>query len=163
MLSDLAANSVIEVLGWKKVDTAVGEAIVLTIIETEKQQTGETTRKQKNLMIPERFEGEMGKIPCVAVYGGKKEIKGGKTCHDLRFVKPSDKELFRDDDPGEKPGKPRVKQPPPDPEADDMFEDTQSAWQPIPCQGCQVTGSMCCGFCPSCGRHQPPDGSQCPC
>lgn len=94
-------------------------------------------KESGTLILPNRLLAQcQTKLPCVAYYAGKKQLKGGKSCHDIHFISDTEDE---DEEIGD----------------DDIYE--------IGCKSCRIKKVSCFGFCGGCGCHQPPDGSQCVC
>ena len=176
-LSDIAPNTVFEGVEHKNVQTANGPAVVMTVIETV-TRNGKKKRCQFEIMMSDRFNVECClKLPCVVFYAGKKQIKGGNTCHDLRFIKPDDKILFLesdedDEEPEPLPRKKKSEEPEQQMDEEPNILDRAMALLNDPstitpsfvaCEGCELNGMECYGFCETCGGHQPYDGSQCDC
>lgn len=189
-LADVTPNTVLEALSFKKTETQVGPVFLIDVIETVTNDEGRTRRMTSKLMIPERFEGEVSKIPCVLYYIGKKPIKGGKQCHDLRFISHDDADVLHDGDDDEsdnevvekstkrKPAnvinsdesdvdtaqKPKRKRRAEPSKATPVEISPNSAGDlAVPCNQCRVDGLICYGYCAICSCHQPYDGSQCRC
>ena len=158
-LTDVEANTVLEVLAFKKTETRNGEAVALTVILPEHASSrGETT-----LFVPIRFLEECErKVPCLLYYGGVKSLDGGKRCHDVKLITPDDGSIFHDsDDEGV---------------ADDEWsgEDDEESkaieahmlsiddFLPT-CLTCGQSADVCTGRCSRCNAHQPLDGGQCHC
>jgi hypothetical protein len=116
-------------------------------------------------MIPGRFEEECTKIPCLVYYAGKKQTKGGNECHDLKFIKADDKDVFHDSDDNleiemENTSLDDGYVVPDEPTSLSMGASQASIRV---CSSCIIDGLICPGFCPICGDHQPSNGSQCRC
>ena len=91
-------------------------------------------QKKGTLILPQRMKEKLeGKVPCVLVYKGKTTTKAGKQYHDLRVIEVEQCK-------------------------------TSDISKSVPCLDCIINGidGTCFGYCPSCGGHQPADGSQCP-
>ena len=165
-LQDIEPGTVLEVFSFKETKTSVGEAVVLSVTETVSGPKG-MERDQYSLMIAGRFKEECeAKVPCVALYTGMKETKGGQMCHDLKFVKCDDKEVFRKSDETlvipSSDEEDMEEMPPPPP----LRKEAPSSI-PIPkkvdCRMCAIDGMDCIGECEDCGVHLPLNGSQCRC
>ena len=164
-LSDITPGTVLEATSWRKTTTQIGDAIMLTVVES---QRGEG-RNQFNLMIAARFEEECAKIPCVLLYVGMKDTKGGMKCHDLKFVKADDKEVFRKTDdeiiiPSDDEDDEYIPPARKDLAAIKRGENALSGKGGVDdCEVCAVDGLDCIGNCEECGVHLPINGSQCRC
>ena len=142
-LTMLAPGSVFEIKDWQFVDTSFGRAINLSIIETKASPKG-VKRQCSKIMVGVRFEPECEKIPCIGYYAGKKPTKNGNHCHDLRFIKHDDAELFHDSDEEETGEEPTL---PP----------SLTFYTPGFCNVCGMDADSCMGFCGKCHEHLPTD------
>jgi hypothetical protein len=159
-LNDIAKDSVLEAVSWKKSATSKGEAILISVIETIYIQNKEQ-RETTTIMIPLRFETDCEKVPCLLYYAGKKPSKKGQDYHDLKFIKPDDKDVFHtcdndlDMDKTNSIQSPTPPPPPPPTPATPALN--------IYCLVCDNEGLVCPGFCGKCGEHLPKDGLRCRC
>jgi hypothetical protein len=166
-LNDFSAGTIFQADGYKKVKTKIGMACLVDVKHEQfNTKTGRVSKSQFPLMIAERFGDDCeNKLPCLLYYAGKKNIDGGKTCHQLTFIDPNDKVLNGEDE--------EVKQRPTfggDDDDDDADDDDDEQLEivdhrSIPCESCIQNGrtATCYGHCTSCGGHQPRNGSQCRC
>lgn len=181
-LTDIAPNTILEGIEHKNIQTSNGPAIVMTVIDTVTKK-GKKKRVQFEVMISDRFNTECCRnLPCVLFYVGKKQTKGGNSCHDLRFIKADDKILFHESDDEEKEPEPQplphkkranyqqteqqsIQQEPNILDRAMAFLNDKTLAEPSfqPCDVCLINGMECYGHCDSCGGHQPYDGSQCDC
>jgi len=138
-LSDIPPKTVMEVLAFRPLATKNGQAIILTVILPEH----ESSRGETQLLVPGRFLEEcQEKVPCLMYYDGKKDLDGGKQCHDAKLIRIDDGTVFHD--------------------SDDEEGFSIKDFLPI-CPDCQLQPDLCTGYCQVCQSHQPPDGSQCVC
>ena len=163
-LNDIAPAIVLEANSWKKSTTSNGPVVILSVIETVTGLKGEQ-RNPFNLMIPGRFEEECAKIPCLLYYTGKKQIKGGKECHDLKFIKVDDKDVFHDSDDSleVEMGNTSLDDTYVVPNELTSLSIAASNSSIKVCSSCMIDGLSCPGFCPICGDHLPSNGSGCQC
>lgn len=131
----------------------------MSAVETIKGPKG-PERNPFTLLISGRFEEECAaKVPCVVYYAGKKDTKKGQQCHDLKFVKADDKDVFRKED-------------------EDLFDVSDDSDDEVisvrkvgklgkevesKCPLCTPEGMECIGQCEFCECHLPLNGSQCRC
>ena len=94
-LTEIPAGTVMEVLAYRIAETKNGEVVVATVVLPEHEETrGETT-----LVIPGRFAEECKmKVPCLMYYAGKKQLEGGKQCHNATLIKVGDGTVFHASD-----------------------------------------------------------------
>ena len=169
-LNNIQPNTLLEAHSYKVMSTQIGQAYILEVTQTE-EVGGKSERKDFKLMIASRFEDDViSKLPCLLYYRGKQPMANGKQFHDLQAFAINDETVFQNNDETTKThetSKPPVKARKRTAvvvENDVLDESMQELYeQAIPCEACIISGATSCfGYC-ACGRHQPPDGSQCPC
>ena len=164
-LNNIQPNTVLEAHSYKAIPTSIGKAYVLDVTQTE-EVGGKLERKEFKLMVANRFEDDVvSKIPCLLYYRGKQPMANGNQFHDLLAFNINDETVFQTKDESPKPPAKTRKRTTTVVANDVLDESMQELYeQSIPCDACVSSGSInsCFGYC-ACGRHQPPDGSQCPC
>lgn len=163
-LNNIHPNTVLEAHSYKTIPTSIGKAYVLEVTQTE-EVGGKLERKEFKLMIANRFEDDVvSKIPCLLYYRGKQPMANGNQFHDLLAFSINDETVFQTKDESPKPPAKTRKRTTTVVANDVLDESMQELYeQAIPCEACIISGATSCfGYC-ACGRHQPPDGSQCPC
>ena len=157
---------------YKTVPTQIGQAYVLEVTQTE-EVGGKLERKEFKLMIGSRFEDDViSKLPCPLHYRGKQAMANGNlhVFHGLQAFDINDESVSQNN--GETTKTPETSKPSVKArkrtavivENDVLDESMQELYEhAIPCEACIISGAISCfGYC-ACGRHQPPDASQCPC
>jgi len=138
-LTNIAPKTVMEVLAYRPLDTKNGKACLLTVVLPQH----ESSQGETQLLVPGRFLEECEeKVPCLMHYGGRKDLDGGKQCHDARLIRIDDGAVFH--------------------QSDDEEDYVVKDFLPL-CPECELSPEICAGWCPVCNRHQPLDGSQCVC
>jgi hypothetical protein len=158
-LSDMKANTVMEVLTCKTADTRNGEAVAATVILPEHA----TTRGETTLFLPLRFWEECErKVPCLLYYGGVKALDGGKRCHDVKLIKADDGVVFHESDDEGVAGDAWTEDEDDEGKTIEYHMTSVADFEPT-CPTCGQRGEACPGPCDRCNEHQPINGSQCRC
>ena len=77
-LNDIKPNTILEAESYKMIGTKIGRAPCV-------KYTSEVIGKR--IKGRSQFNGQCEeRIPCLIHYGGKKNMDGGKTYHDLNFI-----------------------------------------------------------------------------
>jgi hypothetical protein len=93
-LNDFSAGSAFVVSTFKMTDTKVSSACLVEI----EYESANGIKVNAALMVSDQFKEQCDtKLSCLLYYGGRKDIGGGKKCHQLLFKDPKSELLDKDD------------------------------------------------------------------